>query len=298
MASIAKTIADAINKVSSDEIYANMEFATREEARDSFTAALLYELGLGPKPSAAHATVTEPKEEKPKKKRAAKKATEAVVAEAAVAILEQVKEKVPEVEALAEQMGQLALEEQPKPKKARKSSASSESESEKPKEKKKPGPKPKATHVGVGAGVPPPEEAAPKKKPGPKPKAKPEGPVNVAKLTPTHKKHLKAMAEQLSCGIDDKAFLAYANEMSAEEWGAKSLDDHIRAFVGPLPGTELAPAPTTFLRVEFNDKEYLVDPATRYVYAATDDETVRARDRVGVVGMLEFADMELPEEDE
>lgn len=293
MASIAKTIADAILKVSTEETYANMEFATREEARTNFTAALLYELGLGPKPAAAHAPVTEPKEagseptqasEKPKKKRAAKKATEAVVAEAAVAVLEQVKEKAPEVEALAEQLGQLALEEQPKPKKARKTKAAE-------------------PHPGMGAGVPPPEPqpvppVAEKKKPGPKPKAKPEGPVNVAKLTPTHKKHLKAAAEELKVAIDDKAFLAYANEMSAEEWGAKSLDDHIRAFVGPLPGTELAAAPTEFLEVTFNDVDYLVDPKTRYVYAAADDGAVRARDRVGVVGMLEFADMELPEEDE
>ena len=307
MASLAATITAAIMKVSATNPSLDREGGpTADEARDHFTALLLHELGLGPKPSAAHATVTEPTEKKAPKKRAAKKSQEAVVAEAAVAVLETI--KVPEVEALAEQLGQLALEEQPKPKKARKTKtesapASSESESEKPAEKKKPGPKPKKAvnpHPGMGAGVPAPEppkaEAAPKKKPGPKPKAKPEGPVNVEKLTPTHKKHLKTIAEELKVDPRDKEFLAYANEMSAEEWGAKPLDDHIRAFLMPTPPPLAAP-PTTFLQVEFNGKDYLVDPATNYIYAASDDDTVRARDRVGVVGELEFADLEIPEED-
>ena len=118
MATLAAFISSAIEKVSHDEVYANMEFATPEEARANFTSALLFELGLGPKPAAAHAPVKETKEEKAPKKRAAKKSKEAVVAEAAVAVLEQVKEAPKEVEALAEQMGQLALDEQPKAKKA------------------------------------------------------------------------------------------------------------------------------------------------------------------------------------
>lgn len=307
MASIAKTIADAILKVSTEETYANMEFATREEARESFTAALLYELGLGPKPAAAHAPVAVPTEaaepaKKAPKKRAAKKSTEAVVAEAAVAILEQVKEAVPEVEALAEQMGQLALEEQPKPKKARKTKtesepASSESESEKKDgepavaTKKKPGPKPKKAvnpHPGMGAGVPPPEPVAEKKKPGPKPKAKPEGPVNVEKLTPTLKKHLKSASEELKVAIDEKEFLAYANAMSAEEWGAKSVAEHIRAFAGPKPEQ------TTFLAVEFNGKEYLIDPATRFIYEPTEGKVTT---KLGEVGKEPFEEMDMPEED-
>ena len=305
MSTLAALITAAIIKVAATDPALDREGEpTAEESRDSFTAMLLHELGLGPMPPAAHAAVVDPKADEPAKKapkkRAAKKTTEAVVAEAAVVVLEQVKEKTPEVEALAEQLGQLALEEQPKPKKARKTKtesapASSESESEKPKEKKKPGPKPKVVeppHPGIGAGVPAPAvvvpvlaEAAPKKKPGPKPKAKPEGPVNVDKLTPTHKKHLKAIAEELKCAIDDKAFLAYANAMSAEEWGAKSLDDHIRAFAVTADQTE-------FLEVEFNGKDYLIDPKTRFVYAAT---TGTVRDRVGVVGEKEFKDVELDE---
>jgi hypothetical protein len=307
MASLAATITAAILKVSLTNPAMDRDGGpTADEARDHFTALLLHELGLGPMPAAAHAPVVEPKTadaepaKKAPKKRAAKKSTEAIVAEAAVAVLEPI--KGPEVEALAEQLGQLALEEQPKPKKARKtkaeSAATSESESEKPKEKKKPGPKPKAVS---GAGAPAPEPVpAPepaKKKPGPKPKAKPEGPVNVEKLTPTHKKHLKAIAEELKVDPRDKEFLAYANDMSAEEWGAKPLDAHIRAFLTPIP-PEPAAAPTSFVEVTFNGKDYLVNPATKIVYAATDDGRVRARDERGVVGVNEFADLELPEEED
>lgn len=299
MASIATFITQAIEKVSHDETYANMEFATSEEARANFTAALLFELGLGPKPAAAHAPVTEVKDEKKApKKRAPKKAQEAPK----------------EVEALAEQMGQLALDEQPKPKKARKTGSGEPVSDSEASEKKKPGPKKTKAKVAepdsdvtawdamgnpvanAGAGAEP--AKAEKKKPGPKPKAKPEGPVNVEKLTPTHKKHLKAIAEELKVDPRDKEFLVYANGLTAEQWSAKPLDDHIRDFLTPTPAP-LSPAPTCFLQVEFNGKEYLVDPETKYIYALVDDDQkIRERDRLGIVGVKEFADMEIPEGDE
>ena len=77
MATLAALISSAIEKVSTDPTYVEMEFETREEARIDFTAALLFELGLGPKPAAAHAPVTESKTEtKAPKKRAAKKPKE------------------------------------------------------------------------------------------------------------------------------------------------------------------------------------------------------------------------------
>jgi hypothetical protein len=291
MATLAAFISSAIEKVSTDPTYTEMDFETREEARVSFTSALLFELGLGPKPEVAKKPAADaPKaEEKPKKKRASKKAQEAVVAEAAVAILEQVKEAPKEVEALTEQMKALTVEE-PKAKKARKTKAAE--------------PEP---HFGIGAGVPAPAPApapaaAPakeKKKPGPKPKAKPEGAANIEKLTPTHKKHLKAIAEELKVEPRDKEFLVYANEMTAEAWGAKPLDDHIREFLAPEE-TEPTPVPKAFLQVEFDGTEYLVDPSTCFIYAMSDDgETVKARDHIGVVGMGTFKDMEMPEmEDE
>lgn len=266
--SLATFITNAVIKVSTDEAYANMEFATREEARANFVAALLFELGLGPQPAAVHAPVQEPKEEKQApKKRAPKKAKEeAKVEEAKV---EEKKEEAPA-------------------KKARKTKAKAEEvkvEEEAPAADSSEPPM-------ANAGAAPEPAKVEKKKPGPKPKAKLEGPVNIEKLTPTHKKHIKKMAEELQCGIDDKAFLAYANGMSADAWGAKSLDEHIREFVGPLPGATLAPPPTEFEVVEFKGVEYLVDPATKFVYENV-PEGAPVRNKLGVVGLLEFAEMEM-----
>jgi hypothetical protein len=220
-------------------------------------------------PAVAAAAAAPKAEEKPKKKRAAKASKETVVAEAAVAILEQVKEAPKEVEALTETLGQLALEEQPKAKKAKKA------------------PEP-TVGSNAGAGV---EPIAAKKKPGPKPKAKVEGDINLEKLTPTHKKHIKTIAAELKVEANEKEFVIYANGMPAEEWGAKSLNDHIRDFLRPEGAP--APVPKEFLTVEFKGKEYLVDPATKFVYAMTDEENVKSRDHIGDVGLLEFKEMEI-----
>lgn len=276
MATLAAFISNAILKVSTDPTYKDMEMETREEAREHFTAALLFELGLGPMPAVAAAAAAPKAEEKPKKKRAAKASKETVVAEAAVAILEQVKEAPKEVEALAETLGQLALEEQPKAKKAKKAAEPTV-----------------GSNAGAGAEPVPEPVKTEKKKPGPKPKAKVEGAGNLEKLTPTHKKHIKAIAAELKVEANEKEFLTYANDMTAEEWGAKALDAHIRDFLQPEGGAKLAPAPKEFHEVEFKGKDYLVDPETKFVYTASASPTVKARSHVGVVGLLEFKEMEI-----
>jgi hypothetical protein len=298
MASLAALITAAIIKVAATNPAMDREDGpTADEARDAFTEALLIELGLASTPVAAHAPVTEAKTvetvKKTPKKRAAKKAPE-VEADVVAAL----------TAAVAELTVAPAAEE-PKPKKARKTKVEPKVEpepvpvpasnagagAEPVVAKKKPGPKAKVVEEPAVA------PAAEKKKPGPKPKAKPEGPVNVEKLTPTHKKHIKAIAEELHVTVDDKGFLAYANAMSAEQWAAQALDDHIRAFASPTT-SELAPPPTEFLEVEFNGKDYLVNPETNFIYTVSDGPTVKARTHVGVVGMLEFKDMEIPEADE
>jgi hypothetical protein len=258
MSSLAALITAAIIKVSGTNPALDREGEpTAEEVRKDFTDALLIELGLAPVPVAAHAPVPEPTKKKAApKKRAAKK-----------------EEEDADVVALTAAVAELAVE--PKSKKAKKTAPAPE-----------PVPEPVST---AGAGAPPVE----KKKPGPKPKAvKPEGPANLEKLTPTHKKHLKAIAEELKVDSRDKEFLSYANGMSAEEWSGKALDDHIRSFLTPTP-PPLAPAPTEFLEIEFKGKEYLVDPETKFVYANSDDGVIAARDHVGVVGILEFAHMKI-----
>jgi hypothetical protein len=77
--------------------------------------------------------------------------------------------------------------------------------------------------------------------------------------------------------------------MSAEEWGAKPLDDHIRDFLAPEP-VPLAKPPVEFDEVEFKGVTYLVDPVTKFVYENVEDDAP-VRNRVGVVGALAFKDM-------
>jgi hypothetical protein len=277
MSTFAALITAAINKVAQTNPALDREGGmSADEARIAFTEALLIELGLAPTPVAAHAPVSEPTATptKAKKEKAPAAPKKAKKAETAAAV-----EVESDVEALTVAVAELTIAapvaEEPKAKKAK---AKKEAEV---KPEVKPG-----SNAGAGAE---PEPVAAKKKPGPKPKAvKAEGPVNVEKLTPTHKKHIKKIAEELKVEPKEKEFLAYANGMSAEEWSGKPLDDHIRAFLRPEP-LPLAAAPTEFDVVEFKGVEYLVDPETKFVYESTEGTV---RNHLGVVGQMQFKDME------
>jgi hypothetical protein len=283
MSTFAALITAAINKVAQTNPALDREGGmSADEARIAFTEALLIELGLAPTPVAAHAPVSEPtgtptKARKEKAPAAPKKAKKA---ETAAAV-----EVESDVEALTVAVAELTIAapvaEAPKAEepKAKKAKAKKEAEV---KPEVKPG-----SNAGAGAE---PEPVAAKKKPGPKPKAvKAEGPVNVEKLTPTHKKHIKKIAEELKVEPKEKEFLAYANGMSAEDWSGKPLDDHIRAFLMPEP-LPLAAPPREFLEMEFKGVEYLVDPETKFVYESTEGTV---RNHLGVVGQMEFKDMEV-----
>jgi len=283
MSTFAALITAAINKVAQTNPALDREGGmSADEARIAFTEALLIELGLAPTPVAAHAPVSEPtgtptKARKEKAPAAPKKAKKA---ETAAAV-----EVESDVEALTVAVAELTIAapvaEAPKAEepKAKKAKAKKEAEV---KPEVKPG-----SNAGAGAE---PEPVAAKKKPGPKPKAvKAEGPVNLDKLNPTQKKHLKKIAEELKVEPREKEFLAYANAMSAEEW-AKPLEEHIRAFLMPEP-LPLAAPPIEFLVVEFKGKEYLVDPETKFIYQEEEDGKVR--NHIGVVGQTEFKDMEV-----
>jgi len=278
MSTFAALITAAINKVAQTNPALDREGGmSADEARIAFTEALLIELGLAPTPVAAHAPVSEPTATptKAKKEKAPAAPKKAKKAETAAAV-----EVESDVEALTVAVAELTIAapvaEEPKAKKAKKEAEV--------KPEVKPG-----SNAGAGAE---PEPVAAKKKPGPKPKAvKAEGPVNLDKLNPTQKKHLKKIAEELKVEPKEKEFLAAANAMSAEEWSAKPLDDHIRAFLMPEP-LPLAAPPIEFLVVEFKGKEYLVDPETKFIYQEEEDGKVR--NHIGVVGQTEFKDMEIP----
>ena len=284
MATLSALITAAIIKVSMTNPAMDRENGpSADEARDAFTEALLIELGLAPTPVVAHAPVSEPTGTPTK----ARKAASPAAPKKAKKTEAKKTEEDADVAALTAAVAELTLApaaEEPKAKKPR----APKKVKEEVKTEVAPEPKP-ASNAGAGAEP----VAAPKKKPGPKPKApKPEGPVNLEKLNPTQKKHLKTIAAELKVEPREKEFLAAANEMSAEEWAAKPLDDHIRAFLLPEP-VPLAPPPTEFQAVTFKGVDYLVDMTTKIVWEDV-PEGAAVRNRLGFVGQLEFKDMEIP----
>lgn len=171
-------------------------------------------------------------------------------------------------------------------------------------EKKKPGPKPKLDESGNPVARkkpgPKPKEDEPepeKKKPGPKPKPKPEGPMNIDKLTPTQTKKLKTAAENSKIDFDKNAILAYLNQLSKEDFDAKKLEQHAETYYAGLAEAsaqkEDEKREKDMIEIEFQGKTYVVDEATKRVYTQEFDvdgnPTVAVP--VGYVGMAAFEEM-------
>lgn len=163
-----------------------------------------------------------------------------------------------------------------------------------------------------------PAPAAEKKKPGRKPKVdadgnpvakkprakKETGPVNIEKLNPTQTKRFKALCQEKKIEDDKKALVAYLNEMSKEEFDAKSFDDHIKTYVSDRPSNAAAGSSSSkpaeeekeCICVEFKGVEYWVDTTASpaKVYVTNPDSGVD--EYMGNVGFGEFAEMTVPKE--
>jgi hypothetical protein len=283
------------------------EFATAEEARDNFRdlvlADLTERLGVATKsktkktkeatvtvtiPEAAHAQEVAPVEEKkerkarspmtPEKKAAMKAKRDATLAakkaEAAPA-------EVPVVAA-------------PAP------AAAAES----PKEKKKRGPMTEEAKAAMKAKRD--ATLAAKKEEGvvekPK-KAKVAEDANLAKVDPTWRKHLKTAAK--AAGKEpskemEAALLTHLNGLSKEEFNAKKAEEHVSAFLAaPVEAApEANKVPANLEVVEFEGKDYYVNPETKRVYEGEGEEDPETGGwtnykPVGYVGMAAFAEMSL-----
>lgn len=273
MSSLKQAVIDAVTRVTTDSKYQDRIYETPEAARDDFIKALISEL-FPESPempmnvtlptledAMAKLTIAEPKPEpeaKPKKKPGPKPKAKPEVKPEPVAEAKPEPEVKPETEAES---------------------------------KKKGGRKPKAEpEVKPVAEDKPAPEAKPKKKSEPKPK--PEGPVNIEKLNPTQTKKLKAASEELKVELDKKAFLAYLNGLTAEEFDAKKFDDHIKDFLASK--TKPATANIMAVYTEFEGETYYVDLKTKRVYQQEGAVDVY----VGDVGLAKFAEMEIPEDDE
>jgi hypothetical protein len=127
--------------------------------------------------------------------------------------------------------------------------------------------------------------AAPKKAGRPK---KEKGPENLAKLTPTQTKKFK---EQAGESADKKAFLAFVNAMTPEEYNSKKLEEHMAAFAKPAAPVAEEEVDRECIEVEFEGKTYYVSPEDKKVYAEGEDGVHVFK---GYAGMAAFKDMIVP----
>ena len=137
--------------------------------------------------------------------------------------------------------------------------------------------------------------------------------VNLLKVDPTWRKHLKTAGKAHGSEITketETALLAYLNRLSKDEFNAKKAEEHVVAFLAAPKGTNAAaPAaaapvvekqPSDVEVVEFEDEVYYVNAETKRVYVGEgeqDPETGAWTNYkpVGYVGMAAFAMMTLDE---
>jgi hypothetical protein len=137
--------------------------------------------------------------------------------------------------------------------------------------------------------------------------------VNLLKVDPTWRKHLKtaAKAQKVEASKEMEAsLLGYLNAMTKDDFNAKKAEEHVVAFlaapaapaaaaaapVAAKPAEEKQPANLEI--VEFEGKDYYVNAETKRVYEGEgeyDDESGGWTNYkpVGYVGMAAFATMEL-----
>ena len=145
------------------------------------------------------------------------------------------------------------------------------------------------------AEVPAPAEAP---EPEKKQRKKKEFFGNVDKLTPTLKKQVKKIADELNVGEPDlKGLLEYLNHLQKEEFDGKTFEEHVRMFLRPVevpaPAAEEEEQEMDCIEVEFEGKTYYVDTTTQRVYEPQGEANVA----VGYVGMAAFEKMIVPGED-
>ena len=152
--------------------------------------------------------------------------------------------------------------------------------------------------VPVPVEAPAPVVAAPvvapakEKKPRAK-KAVPEN-ANLVKIDPTWRKHLKAADKEHAKELEPE-LLKYVNSLTNEEFHAKTTEAHVADFVASRSDDK---GLTDMEIVEFEGKDYFVNPETKRVYEGEgvyDPATLQWTNYkpVGTVGMAAFTEMKM-----
>ena len=153
----------------------------------------------------------------------------------------------------------------------------------------------KAEPVPVEA--PAPVEPAPapakEKKPRTKKAAVPEN-ANLVKIDPTWRKHLKAADKEHAKELEPQ-LLEYVNSLTNEDFHAKTTEAHVADFVASRSDGKVE---AELNIVEFNGKDYFVNPETKRVYEGEGVYNESTQEwtnmkPVGYVGMAAFAEMKM-----
>jgi colicin import membrane protein len=141
--------------------------------------------------------------------------------------------------------------------------------------------------------------------PAPKPKkAKAEKPAdgsNLQKIDPTWRKALKEADKENAKELEPE-LLTYLNALSNVGFNSRTAREHVAAFLAertrPTSESTAQVAPVDLEVVEFEGKEYYVNPETKRVYEGVVNEEgeLTITKPVGYVGMADFKDMVLEEE--
>ena len=117
---------------------------------------------------------------------------------------------------------------------------------------------------------------------------------NLVKIDPTWRKHLKAADKEHAKELEPQ-LLEYVNALTNEAFNAKTAEAHVADFVASRSDGKVL---TDLTVVEFNGKEYLVNPETNRVYEGEGvfDEATQQWTNVkpvGYVGMAAFTEMKM-----
>jgi hypothetical protein len=134
---------------------------------------------------------------------------------------------------------------------------------------------------------------AKEKKPRTKKPAVPEN-ANLPKIDPTWRKHLKAADKEHAKELEPQ-LLEYVNSLTNEDFHAKTTEAHVADFVASRSDGKVE---TELNIVEFNGKDYYVNPETKRVYEGEgmyDEATQQWTNMkpVGYVGMAAFTEMKM-----
>jgi len=129
----------------------------------------------------------------------------------------------------------------------------------------------------------------------------PKAAANVPKIDPTWRKLLKEADKEHAKELEPE-LLKYLNSISNAVFNDKPARQHVTEFLAARqPVAEPEPAgPVDLEVVEFNGQDYYVNPETKRVYEGvmSEDGELKITRPVGYVGMADFKDMVLDEEDD